>query len=207
MTAPIPAARHANLFPNARVPRRSNFNPAQPGGASWIKKLARMSDDVVAYNDAFYRARLQALQAVDEIVEGIVERLDGYGVLDNTYVLYTTDNGYHISQHRLNPGKECGFEEDVNIPLVVRGPGVPEGKVADIVTAHTDLVPTILKIAGGDFERADFDGSPIPLEKVDLEEETMREGRQEHVNVEFWGRSIPEGENKFSLDDGKVGEF
>ena len=74
-------------------------------------------------------------------------RLADYGILDNTYIIYSTDNGYHISQHRLNPGKECGFEEDINIPLIVRGPGVPVGE-ANVVTAHTDLAPTILKIAG-----------------------------------------------------------
>lgn len=204
MTAPIPASRHAHLFPDLKVPRRSNFNPKNAGGASWIKQLARLTDEVIEYNDGFYRARLQALQAVDELVEGLVTRLEEYDILENTYILYTTDNGYHISQHRLNPGKECGFEEDINIPLVVRGPGVPEGEIADVVTAHTDLAPTILRIAGGDWKRDDLDGSPIPLGDEELEVE--KEKRQEHVNVEFWGRSVPEGVFKFSLDDGKVGE-
>jgi arylsulfatase A-like enzyme len=159
---------------------------------------------VITYNDDFYRARLQALQSVDEIVEGVITRLSDYGILDNTYVIYTTDNGYHISQHRLNPGKECGFEEDINIPLIIRGPGVPVGE-AGVVTAHTDLAPTILKIAGGDYKRGDLDGSPIPLDGKAIED--AKEQRQEHVNVEFWGRSIPEGQYKFSLDDGKVGEW
>ena len=159
---------------------------------------------MIAYNDDFYRARLQALQAVDEIIEGVITHLSDYGILDNTYVIYTTDNGYHISQHRLNPGKECGFEEDINIPLIIRGPGVPVGE-ADVVTAHTDLAPTILKIAGGDYKRGDLDGSPIPLDGKAIED--AKEQRQEHVNVEFWGRSIPEGQYKFSLDDGKVGEW
>jgi N-acetylglucosamine-6-sulfatase len=147
---------------------------------------------------------LQALQAVDEIVEGLVTRLDAYGILDNTYIIYSTDNGYHISQHRLNPGKECGFQEDINIPLIIRGPGVPVGE-ASIVTAHTDLAPTILKIAEGKSGWDGLDGSPIPLDEKTIEE--ARETRQEHVNVEFWGRGIPEGTYKFSLDDGKVGMY
>lgn len=130
-------------------------------------------------------------------------RLSNYGILENTYILYTTDNGYHISQHRLNPGKECGFEEDINIPLIIRGPGVPVGE-ADIVTAHTDLAPTILKLAGGDWKRDDLDGSPIPLDQNSIRREKVT--RQEHVNVEFWGRGIPEGVYRFSLDDGRVGK-
>jgi N-acetylglucosamine-6-sulfatase len=105
----------------------------------------------------------------------------------------------------LNPGKECGFEEDINIPLIVRGPGVPIGQEADIVTAHTDLAPTILKLARGDWQRGDLDGSPIPLDGEGIERE--KEARQEHVNVEYWGRSIPEGIYKFSLDDGKTGKY
>jgi len=141
------------------------------------------------------------LQAVDEIVEGIVNRLESYDILDNTYVVYSTDNGYHISQHRLHPGKECGFEEDINIPLIIRGPGVPEGKISDIVTAHTDLAPTFLSIAGV-APHSDFDGSAIPLNEKDLE--SAIQTRQEHVNVEFWGIGLPEGKYgaQISLDNG-----
>jgi N-acetylglucosamine-6-sulfatase len=132
----------------------------------------------------------------------LVTRLADYGILDNTYIIYSTDNGYHISQHRLNPGKECGFEEDINIPLIVRGPGVPVGE-ANVVTAHTDLAPTILKIAGAKWGWDGLDGTPIPLNKDDFDD--AKEHRQEHVNVEFWGRGILEGIHKFSLDDGKIG--
>lgn len=179
-------------------------DPDQPGGASWIKRLARLTDEVIEYNDDFYRARLQALQAVDELVEGVVTRLEQAGILDNTYIFYTTDNGYHISQHRLNPGKECGFEEDINIPLIVRGPGIPIGE-SNVVTAHTDLAPTFLKLAGAKWGWDGLDGSPVPLKKNELEE--AKKERQEHVNVEFWGRGIPEGKHRFSLDDGKIGTF
>jgi N-acetylglucosamine-6-sulfatase len=170
-----------------------------------VKHLAQLTDEVIEYNDDFYRARLQSLQAVDELIEGLVKRLSDYGILDNTYFIYSTDNGYHISQHRLNPGKECGFEEDINIPLIIRGPGVPEGEETNIVTAHIDLAPTILKIANGDWKRKDLDGSPIPLESKGLK--AAEKTRQEHVNVEFWGRSIPEGTHRFSLDDGKIGMY
>jgi N-acetylglucosamine-6-sulfatase len=161
-----------------------------------------LTDEVIEYNDDFYRARLQALQAVDELVEGVVTRLEQAGILDNTYIFYTTDNGYHISQHRLNPGKECGFEEDINIPLIVRGPGVPVGE-SNVVTAHTDLAPTFLKLAGAKWGWKDLDGSPVPLKQKELED--AKKHRQEHVNVEFWGLGIPEGSHKFSLDDGKIG--
>lgn len=187
---PIPAERHAHLFPDAVVPRRANFNPDSPSGANWIRQQPKLSQENVEWNDHYYRSRLRALQAVDELVDSVVNKLDAYGVLDNTYIFYTTDNGFHISYHRLQPGKECGFEEDINIPLIIRGPGVPKGKVSEIVTTHTDLTPTIVELAKGP-ARADFDGVSIPLTEEGLEEATKT--RHDHVTVEFWGIAASEG--------------
>jgi N-acetylglucosamine-6-sulfatase len=146
-----------------------------------------LNETEISYNDEFQRTRLQALQSVDEMVEGIVERLKSHNMLENTYIFYTSDNGYHISQHRLHPGKECGFEEDINIPLIIRGPGIGSSKVLNTVTSHTDLAPTIMKIAAGEKGLDhEFDGSPIPLNEFST-------AKREHVNVEYWGIALPEG--------------
>lgn len=190
-SAPIPAERHAHLFPDAVVPRTSNFNPDAASGANWIAQQPKQSPENVAYNDHFYRSRLRALQAVDELVDSVFDKLEQYGILDDTYVFYTTDNGFHIGHHRLQPGKECGYEEDINIPLIVRGPGVPKGQVSEIVTTHQDLAPTILDLAQGP-SRADFDGLSIPLTGDGLEEAVST--RHEHVTVEFWGIAASEGQ-------------
>lgn len=109
--------RHAHLFKDYKIPRGDNFN-AQ-GGVSWIKHLPPLNDSLLEYHDEYQRARLRSLQAVDEMVEKMIKMLEAKGQLENTYIFYTTDNGYHISQHRLHPGKECGFDTDVHIPLIV----------------------------------------------------------------------------------------
>lgn len=127
---------------------------------------------------------------MDEMIKSVVSRLEAAGVLDSTYIFYSTDNGYHIGQHRLQPGKQCPFEEDVNIPLIVRGPGLPEGATTDIVTTHTDLAPTLLQLAGAKL-RDDLDGSPIPLTSRAMLDNS--EARSEHVNVEMWGIIMSEG--------------
>ncbi|KAL9089385.1 MAG: hypothetical protein Q9165_005705 [Trypethelium subeluteriae] len=186
----LPAQRHAHLFPDVEIPCTENFNPDMPSGVSWVKNLPRQNESNVVYNDHFYRQRLRALQAVDELVDGIVSRLEQYGILDNTYVFYSTDNGYHIGQHRLQPGKECGFEEDINIPLIIRGPPVPEGVTTDIVTSHTDLASTFLKIIG-EKPRLDSDGLAIPLTENDIAK--AKSDRHEHLNVEYWGFALGEG--------------
>jgi arylsulfatase A-like enzyme len=63
----------------------------------------------IDYIDEFQRCRLRALQAVDELIGELVEKLDKAGVLDNTYIFFSTDNGYHIGQHAMQPGKNCGY--------------------------------------------------------------------------------------------------
>ncbi|OIW22676.1 arylsulfatase-like protein [Coniochaeta ligniaria NRRL 30616] len=190
-TAPIPLKRHEHLFKDVKVPRTDNFNPDSPSGANWVRRLPQQSQENVDYNDHFYRQRLRTLQGVDELVDGVFQKLEEHDLLDNTYIFYTTDNGYHIGQHRLQPGKECGFEEDINIPLIVRGPGVPAGEVADVVTTHIDLAPTILDLVGAPI-RADFDGDAIPLSKKGLQE--AAKFRHEHVTVEYWGFAAAEGD-------------
>ncbi|KAI5366204.1 Putative sulfatase, alkaline-phosphatase-like, core domain superfamily [Septoria linicola] len=187
MGLPEYAPRHAHLFKDYKVPRVANFNPDVPSGVSWVKDLPQLNETVIEYHDEFQRSRLRALQSVDEMVEQLVTRLGKHGLLENTYIIYTTDNGYHVSQHRLPPGKECPFETDIHIPLIVRGPGIPAGRIAGVVSSHTDLTPTILKLAGK--IRSDLDGAPIPLSQDEL---TAPESG-EHVNVEFWGRALPEG--------------
>ena len=82
------------------------------------------------------------------MVSLLIDKLKKHDILNNTYIIYTSDNGFHISNHRLMPGKRCGFEEDIHIPLIVRGPGVPEGKNVTFATSHTDLAATWWEIAG-----------------------------------------------------------
>lgn len=117
----------------------------------------------------------------------VVTRLEESDQLDNTYIIYTSDNGYHIGQHRLPPGKTCGFEEDIRVPFFIRGPGIAQGVAHDAVTTHIDIAPTLLKLANIPL-RDDLDGTPIPIHP------SSNDARHEHVTVEYWGRSYLEGE-------------
>jgi arylsulfatase A-like enzyme len=152
--------------------------------------LPQQNQSNLDYNDHFYRQRLRALQAVDELVDGLVTRLGDHGVLDNTYIVYSSDNGFHIGQHRLQPGKTCGYEEDINVPLIVRGPGVASNYITDIVTTHTDLAPTFLELLGIPL-RDDFDGRVIPVTRAEIE--VAEKTRREHASVEYWGFALTEG--------------
>ncbi|XPS75790.1 hypothetical protein M3J07_007857 [Ascochyta lentis] len=186
---PVPAKRHEHLFPNVTVPRTPNFNPNTTGTASYFKTLRQLNQSEIDYNDEWYRKRLQSLQSVDELIDSLIDRLSANpAVLNNTYLIYTTDNGFHIGQHRLPPGKSCNIEEDVNIPFFIRGPGVPKGAVQHIPSSHTDIAPTLFSLAGIP-QRADFDGEPMPV----TSEQLARSEKSEHVNIEFWGDYLVEG--------------
>lgn len=195
---PIPAHRHKHLFEDVVVPRTPNFNPDTPGGASWIARLPQQDQENIDYNDDWYRNRLRTLQAVDEMIESLIERLSDAGILDHTYIFYSTDNGYSIGQHRRQPGKQCAFEEDINVPFIVRGPGIPEGITTDLVTSHTDLAPTFLALAGAaPPTKFELDGQPMPLSRLETPGTELNSPfppwPQEHVNVEMWGIIMSEG--------------
>jgi arylsulfatase A-like enzyme len=127
----------------------------------------------------------------------VFQRLEKNGLLDNTYILYSADNGYHIGQHRLQPGKECGYEEDVNIPFIIRGPGIAKNVTSDLVTTHTDLAPTILNLIG-EKPRPDFDGLAIPVTQQEIS--AASDSWHEHVTIEYWGFAVGEGKYDSELD-------
>ncbi|KAK7953246.1 arylsulfatase [Apiospora saccharicola] len=201
----VPLARHMDLFPDARAPRTPNYNPddahhVAKGG--WPGTLPRMNESTEATADAAFRFRAQALQGLDEIIEDVIAILDANGKLDNTYVIYTSDNGYHIGQHRLPGGKALFYGEDTNLPFGVRGPGIPKNMTSKIPGVHLDLVPTFLDIAGlPESEWPTFlDGrSLLPQWKEPTGSSAGLDAgdgnSKETLNVEFWGSCTIEAPN------------
>jgi N-acetylglucosamine-6-sulfatase len=144
-----PAPRHANLFPGAQVPRTASFNEADVSDKpAWVQAQPLLTEAQIAEMDALYRKRLQSLQAVDEMVKAVIDTLQAKGQLANTYIFFTSDNGFHQGQHRLESGKMTAFEEDLRVPLVVRGPGVAAGSTTTAMTANVDYAPTFAEIGG-----------------------------------------------------------
>jgi N-acetylglucosamine-6-sulfatase len=144
-----PAPRHEAAYPGATAPRTASWNEADLSDKpAWVQAQPLLTTDQIADIDRLYRRRLQSLLAVDELVGNIVATLQAKGQLANTYIVFTADNGYHQGQHRLDSGKMTAFEEDLLVPLVVRGPGVPRGAVSTLLTANVDYAPTFAEIAG-----------------------------------------------------------
>ena len=177
---PVPAA-FKGKYDNVPAPRTGNWNPDKPSGSSWVSNLPKLNDNQLATCDDTHHHRLGNIAAIDEMVSQLIQKLDDHGILDNTYVIYTSDNGFHIGNHRLLPGKRCPYEEDINIPLLIRGPDVAKNAESTIVNSHTDMAPTILQMLGVP-TRDDFDGAPISYTADTL----SNSSKHELVNVEFW---------------------
>jgi N-acetylglucosamine-6-sulfatase len=71
--------------------------------------------------------RVESLQAVDDLVTTVVRKLGEQRMLSNTYIVFTSDNGFHHGEHRIQRDKGRPYEESARVPLVVRGPGVAAG--------------------------------------------------------------------------------
>ncbi|GAA5968339.1 hypothetical protein JCM11641_003818 [Rhodosporidiobolus odoratus] len=177
---------------------RASFNPDVPSGASWVRQLQKLNQTNVEYIEEFYRGRLQSLQAVDDLVEGVVKKLEELGVLDETIVIYTATHSLTIVPvlAAIMVSKRTLVivdEEDINVPLVVRGPGVPAGLVdCYSVYSLSDLGATILHLAGAtsDF---DHDGSIVPLTKG-LRKQVDKEGGSKQFHLaEYWVEGVGEG--------------
>ncbi|KAJ0109320.1 arylsulfatase [Diaporthe amygdali] len=187
---PVPLSRHLNDFPNATAPRVPNFNPPDPTQSlrsNWVGSLPALNETQIAYADEQFRARIRSLQGVDEILEDVIALLDSRGQLDNTFIIFTSGNGYHIGTHRAVAGKALPYAEDTNVPFVVRGPGVPANVKSRIPGAHLDLAPTFLDIAGVSQENWPrfFDGRSLLRQwQGKPEQDTIG---KELLNVEFWG--------------------
>lgn len=144
-----PAVRHLGAFGSEPLPTPPNFNEAdiadKPEGLASRPALTTEQVQAATRN---YRCRAESLLAIDEGVERIVNALRDSGELDNTLIVYTSDNGFFHGEHRVQSGKNRVYEEAIRVPLLIRGPGVPAGVSVDDLAINADLAPTLLDAAG-----------------------------------------------------------
>ncbi len=102
---------------------------------------------------ALARQRAESLGSLDQAVGRIVRELKARGQLDNTYVVFTSDNGYFLGEHRMRQGKTLPYAPSLRTPTLVRGPGIPAGQSRQDPFLSIDFTPTILQMAGMSTDR------------------------------------------------------
>lgn len=196
-----PAKRHENAFENVKAPRTPNFNIAS-GELSkhWIVRMPEspFPQKIIDTVDTYYRKRWQALLAVDELVEEVIERLMEMDLFDNTYFIFTSDNGYHLGQFSMPFDKRQPYETDIRVPLILSLPTYNEKLLIDRPVALIDLAPTIL--AWANISKPEWmdgesfhDSIQVEDNSIDshLDEEDAARSRnvpyERRILIEYWG--------------------
>ena len=158
-----PAPQDANSFPGLKAPRGPAYDNLPSNAPPWLAGRAPLTAQEQTAIDTAFRKRVQAVQAVDRMIGSVEDTLAKAGVSGDTDIVFSSDNGYHMGEYRLNPGKMTAFDTDVNVPLVVSGPGVRAGASVSAPAQNIDLCPTF-EALGGAATPADVDGhSLLPI--------------------------------------------
>lgn len=159
-----PAPRYEDALEDVVAPRPPSFDEADVSDKpAYVRERAPVESHQVFNWDLLYRNRARSMLAVDDMIGSLVVELERLGELDNTYIIFTSDNGFHIGQHRLAPGKFTPYEEDIHLPLFVRGPGIEPGSVLTREAINTDIAPTIAEIGGASIPEFVDGRSLVPL--------------------------------------------
>jgi len=145
----VPAPRHKGRFDGVRLPRPPSFDERDVSDKPrWIRDGDPLRQSEISGMTDLYRDRLESMLSVEDGLARLISELRASGELENTYIFFTSDNGFHMGQHRLGPGKMTAYEEDIRVPLMVRGPNVPAGRSVGQIALNNDLAPTFAQLAG-----------------------------------------------------------
>jgi N-acetylglucosamine-6-sulfatase len=146
-----PAPRHLYTRSGGGLPQLAGFNEKNISDKPrWLQKRSRkrLGKRLKRTITNERLRREEQLLSVDEAVREIVDSLDAEGILEDTYIIFASDNGFFRGEHRIAGGKYLPYDPSSKVPLLIRGPGIPAGAVSDELVSLTDVPETILDVAG-----------------------------------------------------------
>ena len=128
---PEPATRHYGSFAGAPLPaqprRRASTRATSTTSPASSAKPPTSRRPKSTPTASTTRSGLESLRSIDEGVKQIVDTLGAMRRLRNTYIIFTSDNGFFFGEHRLTGGKFLAYEPSTHLPLLIRGPGIKPG--------------------------------------------------------------------------------
>jgi arylsulfatase A-like enzyme len=146
----VPAYRDNTAYPSTYtyIPRDSPYGVTPDQNApQWLRGSRKLSDADKVSMDVKYQLRARSVRSIDKLIYDIRAALKQAGVEKNTYIFFSSDNGYHMGEYGLGPDKKTPFDTDIHVPLVVVGPGVKHQNI-NRITQSVDLAPTFTEIGG-----------------------------------------------------------
>ncbi|MBS1861658.1 MAG: sulfatase [Actinobacteria bacterium] len=147
---PEPPPRYYTLFDGAPLPdsRHQGFDQGNVNGMPrFIRAAPYLSAEEIHTYRVYYDKALESLRGVDDGVKTIIDELGALHELRDTYIMFTSDNGFFYGQHRLVGGKFLAYEPSTHLPFLIRGPGIKPGTESDELASNIDIAPTILELA------------------------------------------------------------
>lgn len=142
-----PAERHKEAFADVPLPRPASVDDTLADKPEWMKKRGGKGVRTDPNYENLMRNYYRTLLAVDESLGRVIRQLEEQRQLDNTFVLFTSDNGFFHGEHGLGD-KRAGYDEALRIPFLVRYPAlVKRASVVSQMALNIDVAPTILELA------------------------------------------------------------
>jgi len=163
------APQYKNRFENISSYRLPNFD-SYGKDKHWLMRQVKhpMSEESLNVINKTFHQRWETLLSVDDLVEFVSKKLTSMGINDDTFIFFTSDNGFHLGQFGLPLDKRQFYEFDVRVPLIVKGPGISPSTWSTHLALNIDIAPTIVELAGGEVP-TDVDG--ISLKSVLIEDQ------------------------------------
>ena len=143
-----PAPRYVGAAAGISYPRTPAYDRLPSNPLPWLKAHGPLSAGEQARINHLYQLRIEDDLSVDDMIGRLESELTAKGLARNTYFVFSSDNGYHMGEYRLDPGKQTAFDTDIHVPLIITGPGVPAGRTASQLASNIDLCPTFESLAG-----------------------------------------------------------
>jgi len=148
---PEPAPRHYDWFKGAPLPhnRGQGFDEGNvTDKPSFIREAPYLGLSEIHTYRVYYDKALESLRSIDDGVKLLIDTLGSLHRLRNTYVIFTSDNGFFYGEHRLLGGKFLAYEPSTHLPFLIRGPHIKAGTESGEIVGNIDIAPTILELAG-----------------------------------------------------------
>ena len=146
----ISAPRHATMMPGTQAPRVPSFNESDVSDKpAFVRNADLLLTQDIRKLDRTQTNRLRTMLSVEDMLSSVLSVLAANQVLDNTYVIFTSDNGLMLGEHRLVTTKNLGYEECIRVPLILMGPGISAATRDDQhPVLNVDFAPTLAELAG-----------------------------------------------------------